>query len=208
MKIRDVISISKAAHLAPDIRLAAKSRGGVLRVETEPIKMEANDDDPDIPECGKAMTPVFYIPGPGPTSELRLERTMITLQTILDRLDLKILTKTREFSAIPINSGYASDILSCVMSGVRANCIWVTLIANINIVAVASLLGIPAILLTEDAQPDEETIARANQEEITLLSTPENSYRIIGELWQMGIKDDQAREPHLRNEKTALTRNN
>ena len=80
---------------------------------------------------------------------------MITLQTILDRLDLKILTKTREFSAIPINSGYASDILSCVMSGARANCIWVTLIANINIVAVASLLGIPAVILTEGAQPDE-----------------------------------------------------
>lgn len=133
---------------------------------------------------------------------------MITLQTILDRLDLKILTKTRDFSAIPINSGYASDILSCVMSGARANCIWVTLIANINIVAVASLLGIPAIIITEGAQPDEETIARANQEGIVLLSTPESSYKIIGELWQMGIKDDQARAPHLRNEKTAPTRNN
>ncbi len=94
------------------------------------------------------------------------------------------------------------------MSGARANCIWVTLIANINIVAVASLLGIPAIIITEGAQPDEETIARANQEGIVLLSTPESSYKIIGELWQMGIKDDQARARHLRNEKTALTRNN
>ena len=72
MKIRDVISISKAAHLAPDIRLTAKTRGGVLRVETEPIKMEANDDDPDIAECEKTMTPVFYIPAPGPTSEAKI----------------------------------------------------------------------------------------------------------------------------------------
>lgn len=62
MKIRDFISISKATHLAPDIRLDAKSRGGVLRVETEPIKMEANDDDPDIAECEKAMTPGFLHP--------------------------------------------------------------------------------------------------------------------------------------------------
>lgn len=60
MKIRDVISISKATHLAPDIRLDAKSRGGVLQVETEPIKMEANDDDPDIAECEKAMPPGFF----------------------------------------------------------------------------------------------------------------------------------------------------
>lgn len=72
MKIRDFISISKAAHLTPNIRLDAKSRGGVLQVETEPIKMEANDDDPDIAECEKTMTPVFYIPAPGPTSEAKI----------------------------------------------------------------------------------------------------------------------------------------
>jgi hypothetical protein len=60
VKIKDVISISKVAHLAPDIRLDAKTRSGVLRVETEPIKMEANDDNPGIAECEKAMPPGFF----------------------------------------------------------------------------------------------------------------------------------------------------
>ena len=114
---------------------------------------------------------------------------MFTLQTILDNIELKVLTNPLDFSKIEIKSGYASDLLSCVMTGAQADGIWVTLIANINIVAVASLLELPAIIITENAQPDAATIARANQEGIVLLSTPVGSYQIVGKLWQLGIKD-------------------
>jgi serine kinase of HPr protein (carbohydrate metabolism regulator) len=64
------------------------------------------------------------------------------------------------------------------------------LIANINIVAVASLLEIPAIIITENAQPDSATITRANQEGIVLLSTPAGNYQVVGKLWELGIKED------------------
>lgn len=114
---------------------------------------------------------------------------MFTLQAILDNIELKVLTNPLDFSKIEITSGYASDLLSCVMTGAQADGIWVTLIANINIVAVASLLELPAIIVTENAQPDAATIARANQEGIVLLSTPVGSYQIVGKLWQLGIKD-------------------
>lgn len=114
---------------------------------------------------------------------------MLTLQTILDNIVLKVLTEPVDFSEIEITSGYSSDLLSCVMTGAKTDGIWVTLIANINIVAVASLLEIPAIIITENAQPDAATIARANQEGIVLLSTPAGSYQVVGRLWQLGIKD-------------------
>ncbi len=114
---------------------------------------------------------------------------MCSLQTILDTIDLQILTDPLDYSQIAIKSGYTSDLLSCVMTGAEAEGIWVTLIANINIVAVASLLEIPAIIITENAQPDAATIARANQEGIVLLSTPVGSYQIVGRLWELGIKD-------------------
>ncbi len=114
---------------------------------------------------------------------------MFTLQTILENIELEVLTDPVDYSTIEICSGYASDLLSCVMTGAKADGIWVTLIANINIVAVASLLELPAIIITEDAQPDATTIARANQEGIVLLSTPLGSFQIVGRLWQLGIKD-------------------
>lgn len=115
---------------------------------------------------------------------------MFTLQTILEKIELQVLTDPLDYSAIEIRSGYTSDLLSCVMTGAKTDGIWVTLIANINIVAVASLLEIPAIIITENAQPDTATIARANQEGIVLLSTSAGSFQIVGKLWELGIKDD------------------
>ncbi len=113
----------------------------------------------------------------------------MNLQTIIEKLDLALLTEEKNFSEIEITSGYMSDLLSCVMTGASPQSIWVTLIANINIVAVASLLEISAIIITENAQPDQATIDRANLEEIVLLSTPANSFDVVGHLWDLGVRD-------------------
>jgi predicted transcriptional regulator len=50
-------------------------------------------------------------------------------------------------------------------------------------------LDLSAIIITEGAQPDEKTIAKANEEGVTLLSTPHNSFHVTGKLWEMGLKD-------------------
>ncbi len=111
------------------------------------------------------------------------------LQSIIEKLDLTLLTEERNFFDINIDCGYMSDLLSCVMTGAKPGSIWVTLIANINIVAVASLLELPAIIITENAQPNQETIERANMEGIVLLSTNAGNFAISGQLWELGIKD-------------------
>ncbi|NLB72057.1 MAG: serine kinase [Chloroflexi bacterium] len=113
----------------------------------------------------------------------------MNLQTIIEKLNLTLLTEERDFSSIQIESGYQSDLLSCVMTGAQPQSIWITLIANINIVAVASLLEISAIIITENAQPNQETISRANMEEIVLLSTSASNFQVAGQLWDLGIKD-------------------
>lgn len=113
----------------------------------------------------------------------------MNLQTIIEKLNLTLLTEERDFSSIQIESGYQSDLLSCVMTGAQPQSIWITLIANINIVAVASLLEISAIIITENAQPNQETISRANMEEVVLLSTSASNFHVAGQLWDLGIKD-------------------
>ena len=111
------------------------------------------------------------------------------LQEIIDRLNLTLLTQQKDFEKITATSGYASDLLSCVMAGAQKKGIWVTLQAHNNIVAVAALLELSAVIITEGAMPDPATITRANEEGITLLSTPEFTYPVVGKLWEIGLKD-------------------
>ena len=110
------------------------------------------------------------------------------MREVVELLDLEILTSTREFLDIDVSAGYTSDMLSCVMTGAENGSLWVTLMANLNIVAVATLLEIPAIIITENAQPDAATIARANQEGIVLLSTSADSFQVVSDLSDLGIK--------------------
>lgn len=113
---------------------------------------------------------------------------MITLQKIIHELQLSVLTDRQDFNAITPTGGYSSDLLSCVMAGAKHGNLWVTLQAHNNIIAVAALLELSAIIITEDAQPDPATIAKANEEGIPLLSTPLFSYEVIGRLWHLGVK--------------------
>ncbi len=115
----------------------------------------------------------------------------MNLEEIIHNLNLKVLTDTRDFSAVPVKSGYCSDLLSCVMTGAAPEGVWVTLMAHSNIIAVAALLDLSAVIITEDAQPDEDTIAKANEKGVTLLSSPKPNFQVVGELWDMGLRAKQ-----------------
>lgn len=112
----------------------------------------------------------------------------MNLQSIIDQLQLTVITAPRDFTSIQPQGGYVSDLLSCVMAGAKTNNLWITLQAHMNIIAVASMLDVTAIIITENAQPDEATIAKANEQGIILLSTPKASYEICGRLWEMKIR--------------------
>lgn len=113
----------------------------------------------------------------------------MNLQEILDAISLKALTEPKDYSTIQVECGYISDMLSCVVAGAKSHSLWVTLLAHNNIVAVASLVEVPAIIITENAQPDEATITKANDQGIALFSTPSPSFEIVGRLWELGLRE-------------------
>lgn len=113
----------------------------------------------------------------------------MTLDQIIKELQLEILAAPKEISEIAPSSGYISDMLSCVMTGAKSQSIWVTLQSHNNIVAVACLLDVAAIIITEGAKPDDDTIQKANDEGVILLATPLNSFHVVGKLWEMGLRD-------------------
>jgi hypothetical protein len=112
----------------------------------------------------------------------------MTLQDVIERLGLNLATQPRDFSRIVPAHGYASDLLSCVMAGARRQGLWVTLQAHANVVAVAALLELGAVIITENAQPEPDTIGKANEEGVTLLTTPLSTFEVAGRLWEMGIR--------------------
>jgi hypothetical protein len=112
------------------------------------------------------------------------------LQQIIDRLNLTVLTDLRDFTTIQPVGGYTSDLLSCVMAGAKSNYLWITLQSHLNIVAVAALLEVAAIIITEGAQPDPATISKANEQGVILLSTSKLTYEVDGKLWEMGIQSE------------------
>ena len=117
-----------------------------------------------------------------------MDKTM-NLHQIIDQLNLTVLTESRDFAGITPTGGYSSDLLSCVMAGAKKGNLWITLQAHLNIVAIAALNEVAAIIITENAQPDAASIARANEQGVILLSTPQPTYEINGKLWQLGIQN-------------------
>lgn len=111
----------------------------------------------------------------------------MTLQEIIQKLEMTVLTEPKDFIKVQPSGGYASDLLSCVMAGAKPGNLWITLQAHINIVAVASLTDIAAIIITEGATPEADVIEKANSQGVTLLSSQLGSYQVAGQLWDLGL---------------------
>lgn len=112
----------------------------------------------------------------------------MNLQEITSKLDLTILTHPKPLSSIRPTGGYASDLLSCVIAGAKPGNIWLTIQAHTNIVAVASLNDLAAVIITEGASPEASVIEKATEQGVTILIARENTFQVAGKLWEMGIR--------------------
>jgi len=68
-----------------------------------------------------------------------------------------------------ITSVYCCDLLSFAMGRAPEGCAWVTVMANMNSVAVASLADVACIVLCDGVKPDAEMMKKAEQQDIALL---------------------------------------
>lgn len=82
-----------------------------------------------------------------------------------------------------VTGGYVSDLLSDVMGNATEGNLWITLQTHINIMAVASLKDLAGIILVNGNKPNEDTIAKSNDEGIPILGTEESCFDISGKLY-------------------------
>lgn len=83
--------------------------------------------------------------------------------------------------------GYCGDLLSDVMANSAQGAIWLTMQSHQNIVAVAVLKELAAVVLVNGRAPDEETRAKAEEEGIPIFSSPLSAYELAGRIYDLGI---------------------
>ena len=87
-----------------------------------------------------------------------------------------------------VTGAYAADLLSCAMAGARKGNIWITLQGHLNVVAIASLTELAGIIVTEDKPVTVDTLAKADEEGIPILTTSLPTFALAGRLWELGIR--------------------
>lgn len=100
----------------------------------------------------------------------------MTVKELIEKLDLKILVEDdldRE-----VNDCYIGDLLSWVMGRAPEDSAWLTVMGNINSIAVATLADVSCIILVENAALDEEAKNKAETHGVNILQSEENSYSL------------------------------
>ena len=99
-------------------------------------------------------------------------------------MDMELLLPDMADKEMEISGCYIGDLLSNVMGKAKTGQIWLTVMTNINILAVAQLLELSGIVLLEENQPAEGVLERATLEGIPVFLTKEAAYQAAIRLFE------------------------
>ena len=103
---------------------------------------------------------------------------------IVEKLGLKVYSGRNGLDR-EISGGYVSDLLSDVMGNARESEVWITLQVHQNVLAIASLKDLSAVILVNNLEPLENTIRHSEDENIPVLGTSLSTFEIAGKLFQI-----------------------
>ena len=111
---------------------------------------------------------------------------MITVNELIDKLELTELTDHNDNDR-EISDGCVCDLLSWVMAKGVEDMVWITVQTNLNVIAVASLHDFSCVIIPESIDVPDNTVAKANEEGITILSSGKTSYELCCGLASLGV---------------------
>lgn len=103
---------------------------------------------------------------------------------LVEKLGLTVFSGNEGLENI-ITGGYTSDLLSDVMGNVDEGQVWMTLQTHKNVMAIASLKDVAAVIIVKGYNPGEETIAQSNEEGIPILGTTMEAFEMSGKLYEL-----------------------
>jgi predicted transcriptional regulator len=113
-------------------------------------------------------------------------KVIVKVSQVVEALNLHVVAGQSALQR-EITGGYCADLLSCVMARAKHGNVWLTLQAHPNVIAVAALLELAAVIVTEGAPIPDDVKARAESENIPLLATAHTTFKIVSELARLGV---------------------
>lgn len=101
----------------------------------------------------------------------------MTVNELKDKFKLKVLAGSNNLNR-EVNGFYSCDLLSWVLGKAESGNALLTVMGNINSIAVAAMLDLSCIILTEGSWLDEDAKQKANEEGIPVLASEVGTFEL------------------------------
>ena len=108
----------------------------------------------------------------------------MTVKELVEKMNLTVFCGQENLDR-EIKGGYTSDLLSDVMGFAREGQVWITLQTHKNVLAIASLKELAAILLVKGNKPEDDMLEQAVDEGIPVLGTDAQTFETTGKVYQL-----------------------
>lgn len=96
----------------------------------------------------------------------------MTIQNLIDKKIFRVINCGEDLER-DVTAVFCCDLLSIAMGKAPADSAWVTVMGNVNTIAVATLADVSCIIMAEGAVLDEVGRAKAKQQGVTVLASEE-----------------------------------
>ena len=108
----------------------------------------------------------------------------MNIRDFAEQCDLQVLTCPDHLDR-EITGCYIGDLLSWAMGKVQADNAWLTVMGNVNAIAVSVLADAACIVLVDGATLDAEAKEKAEQQEVVVLSGKQGAYDLAVRLSEL-----------------------
>lgn len=99
----------------------------------------------------------------------------MNMKSVTEKLGLRLIAGS---ACEKYDGVYAGDFLSRAMSRVNEGNLWITIMNNINVIAVASLADAAAVILAEGVTMDQAVLDAASSKGVTVYTCDKTVYEI------------------------------
>lgn len=110
----------------------------------------------------------------------------MTVKELIELTGAKDMTPEAPKTA-EVTCGYTCDLLSWVMAHGKAGMAWITVQTHMNVIAVASLMEMAVVIIPEDIEMEDATLAKAKEEDICVLQSSKTAYELCAIMAKAGL---------------------
>lgn len=106
------------------------------------------------------------------------------VKDLIEKLEVKVFNKNADLN-LEVKGGFVGDLLSHVMGNSEEGQVWLTVQTHKNVLAIASLNDLSAVILIDNQQPDLKMLEAAEEEGIPVLGSKKSAFELGGELFKI-----------------------